>query len=187
MRPKRLLHLSVGQKRDSRSGVRVHARYPFTQSRRAFGVYNITRNFFDPHTCHRQRNTSVALGLLSNTAIRRTVAFYGLLSESADVRRANHDSYTYKPVHGHAPYGLVSRICAENPGESCAFVPPSADRQVRAQGRDEFAITGAGGRWHAHLAKSGLCPCFTTAFCSKRSRYFHRKSLAVVRSVSVVP
>lgn len=145
MRPKRLLHLSVSQKRDSRAGVRVHARYPFTQSRRALGVYKITRNFFDTGVPHGQRNTSVAIGLLSNTAIRRTVAFYGLLSESADARRANHDSYVYKPVYGHAPYDHRSRICHENPGESCAFAPPSAHRQVRVCGWDEFAITGAGG------------------------------------------
>jgi hypothetical protein len=187
MRPKRLLHLSVSQKRDSRAGVCVHARHTFTQSRRAFGVYMMPMNFFDTGVPHGQRNTSVATGLLSNTAIRRTVAFYGLLSEEADARRANHDSYVYKPVYGHAPCGLVSRICAESPCVGMRIHPSLCTSNVCAQGSDEFAITGAGGRWHAHLAKSGLCPCFTTAFCSKTSRYFHRKSLAVVLSLGVVP
>jgi hypothetical protein len=37
----------------------------------------------------------------------------------------------YKPVHGHAPYDLVSRICAENPG---------GDVRIRKNGnRNEWA------------------------------------------------
>lgn len=133
----------------------VHARYPFTQSRRALGVYTTLMNLFDTAVPHGQRNTSVAIGLLSNTAIRRTVSFYGSLSKGADAHRANRASYQYEPVHGHAPYDHRSRICPENPGESCAFVPPSAHRQVRVCGWDERAITGAGGRLHMHRRTFG--------------------------------
>ena len=155
MRPKRLLRCATHENTEKSPGVDTHARHPFTQSRRALGVYMTPPNLFDTAVTHGQRNTSVAIGLLSNTAIRRTVAFYGLLSEGAHVHRANRASYPYEPVHGHAPYGLVSRIRAENPGESCAFVPPSADRQVRVCGWDERAITGAGGRLHMHRRTFG--------------------------------
>ena len=160
---------------------------PRTRRRRALWIYVGPRNFFHPQVTYGHMNTSVAIGLLPNISIRLTVAFYGSLSESADARRANHDSYTYKPVHGHLPYDDRSRICAENPGGTCAYRMRSAHRQVRARGKDVRDITGAGGRWHAHLAKSGLCPCFTTALCRRMSRYLARKSAAVVRSAGVLP
>ena len=103
-------------------------------------------------------HTSVAIGLLPNISIRLTVAFYGSLSKSANARRANHDSYTCKPVHGHLPYDDGSRICVQNPGGSCAFDMRSAHRQARARGEDIRDITGAVGRWQAHLANSVLSP-----------------------------
>ena len=131
---------------------------PRTRRRRALWIYVGPRNFFHSQVTYGHMNTSVAIGLLPNISIRLTVAFYGSLSESADARRANHDSYTCKPVHGHLPYDDGSRICAENPGGSCAFDMRSAHRQARARGEDIRDITGAVGRWQAHLANSVLSP-----------------------------
>ena len=148
----------------------VHARSPVRRGAARSEFTSDHGTFVHPQVTHGHMNTSVAIGLLPNISIRRTVAFYGLLSKSANARRANGDSYTYKPVHGHLPYDDRSRICAENPGGICAFDMRSAHRQAPARGEDGRDITGARGRWQAHLAKSVLCPCFTTALCKVRAK-----------------